>query len=90
MQGKNMGLIDIERRIFMRFFSNIYAIVYFFLLSLVVYFIFEFTNYRWFVGNGFIIWLIFVIISLFIIFMNILYKNNKKGENNEKVDSKNR
>ena len=90
MQGKNMGLIDIERRIFMKYFSNIHAIIYTIFLSIIIYFIFELNNYRWFTGNGFIIWSIFVIISLFIIFMNILYKNNKKGENNEKVDSKNR
>jgi len=74
----------------MRYFNNYFTIIYALILALIVFFVFEFTSFKTFSGNGFILYTMFVIIGLFIIFMNALYKIKTKGEKNEKDNSKNR
>lgn len=64
----------------MRYFNNYFTIIYALILALIVFFVFEFTSFKTFNGNGFILYTIFVIIGLFIIFMNVLYKIKTKGE----------
>lgn len=74
----------------MRYFNNYFTIIYALILALIVFFVFEFTSFKTFNGNGFILYTMFVIIGLFIIFMNVLYKIKTKGEKNEEDNSKNR
>lgn len=74
----------------MKYFNNYFTIIYALVLALIVFIVFEFTSFKTFSGNGFIFYAIFVMIGLFIIFMNVLYKIKVKGEKNGKDNSKNR
>ncbi|EES37244.1 hypothetical protein HMPREF0791_0143, partial [Staphylococcus epidermidis W23144] len=56
--------------IFQWFFTILYALI----LALIVFFVFQFTSLKKFNGTGFKLYIIFIIIGLFIVFINKLYK----------------
>lgn len=68
----------------MKYFNNYFTILYALILALIIFFVFHFTSLKTFNGNGFIVYIIFVILGLFIVLMNAFYKIKAKGEKDEK------
>lgn len=62
----------------MKYFNNFFTILYALILALIVFFVFQFTSLKTFTGTGFKLYIIFIIIGLFIVFMNTLYKISYK------------
>lgn len=68
----------------MKYFNNFFTILYALILALIVFFVFQFTSLKTFTGTGFKLYIIFIIIGLFIVFMNTLYKiSYKKNRKNK-------
>lgn len=61
----------------MKYFNNIYTLIYSVILVTAAFMYFEFTNEKTYTSRGFIVFTIFVILALFIVIMNAIYKKRK-------------
>lgn len=61
----------------MKFFSNFYVFIYSIILAIIAFCIYEFKGYQTYSGNGYILYILFGIIIIFIIIMNMIYKIKK-------------
>jgi predicted membrane protein len=62
----------------MKYFSNKFTLVYALILAVIVYLFYELTDYKNFIGNGFIFYCVFVIIGVCIVTMHVIYKLDRK------------
>jgi len=61
----------------MKYFNNIYTLIYAVILVAAAFMYFEFTNEKNYTSSGFLVYTIFVILALFIVIMNAIYKKRK-------------